>query len=202
MATRSAVVDRELPTDLAEAFRRSGRLEERPETLGEGFDAVTSLLDEAGVTVTLEDMYQPVTTRHSVHVGDTVEHVPCVLDAMIVAVRLDTDPVRIDSEPPGGGETVRYHVTDDEVTVTPHEAVASFGLGLDESADPDVESLQESLNDPTSPIPTTCSVINSFPDPEAYEEWAATVTDAPVMQISVEELFELAQEPTQSTVVA
>lgn len=198
MATEPKVDERELPTDLAEAFRRATDSDERPETLREGFSAVTDLLNEAGVTVTLEDMYQSEPTRHAVHAGDTVEHVPCVMDALIVALLLDTDPVEIHSEPPGGGETVRLHVTGDEVTVTPTSAVVSFGLGLEESQDPDLDSLSDSLNDPDAPIPTTCSVINAFPDSGAYERWAKDVSDAAVMELSVEESFALSQRSAQS----
>lgn len=200
MATKTGVENRELATDVAEAFRRAGGLDARPKTLGDGFEAVTGRLKEEGVTVTLEDMYQPEPTRHSVHAGDTVEFVPCVMDAMIVALRLDTDPVEIHSEPPGGDETVRFQVTEDEITVTPEDAVVSFGLGLEESVDPDFDSIDESLNDPNTPIPTTCSVINSFPDSAAYERWVAGVTDAAVMELTVQELFDLSQQTIRSYV--
>lgn len=200
MSTKHDVDEIELPVDLAEAFRRAGGLDERPATLGKGFGAVTDLLNEAGVTVTPEDMYQSEPTRHAVHGGDTAEHVPCVMDALIVALLLDRDPVEIHSEPPEGGETVRFHVTDDEVTVTPTSAVVSFGLGLEESTDPDLDSLDDFLNDPDAPIPTTCSVINAFPDSEAYERWAADVSNAAVMALDVEAVFALSRQAAQSHV--
>lgn len=191
--TRADVDETELPADLAEAFRRAGGLDERPHTLGAGFRAVQDLLNEAGVTVGIEDMYQPEPTRHAVHVGDTVEHVPCVLDALIVALLVDTDPVEVHSEPPGGGEPVRLLVTEDDVTATPETAVVSFGLGLEESTDPDPAALEDTLNDPDAPLPTTCTVTNAFPDPGAYERWATDVTDAAVMELSVEEAFALSR---------
>lgn len=187
-----------LPPDLAEAFRKAGGLDECPDTLGQGFSAVTDLLHEAGVTVSLEDMYQPTLTRHAVNAGDLTEHVPCVMDALIVALRLDSDSVEICSEPPGGGEPVQFHITGDEVTVTPTSTVVSFGLGLEESTDPDLDSLNDSLNDPEAPIPTTCSVTNAFPDARAYEQWAAEVSDAAVMQLSVEGMVALSERALQS----
>lgn len=201
MTTRTTIDSKRVPADLAEAFRRAGGLDERPETFEAGFEVFTELVNEAGMTITREDMYQPEPTRHSVHAGDTVEYVPCVMDAMIVALLLDTDPIEIYSEPPEGEETVYFRVTDEENTVTPEDAVVSFGLGLEESADPDLDSLDDSLNDPDTPIPTTCSVINSFPDSAAYERWARNVTEAAVMELTVQELFDLSKRTIQSHVV-
>lgn len=200
MATESTVEGTDLPSDLADAFRRAGGLDERPVTLEGGFSAVTERLNEAGVTVTPDDMYQSKPTRHAVCAGETVEHVPCVMDALIVAVLLDDDEVEIRSESPVDGETVRFRVTGDEVAVTPASAVVSFGLGLEESADPDLDSLVDALNDPDTPIPTTCSVINAFPDSAAYEEWAAGVSEAAVMELDVQTVFALAIQAARSHV--
>ena len=55
--TRSDGNQIDLPSDLAEAFRRAGGLDERPETLEAGFSAVSNRLNEAGVTIAPEDMY-------------------------------------------------------------------------------------------------------------------------------------------------
>lgn len=192
MKTTHDVDETELPTDVAEAFRQAGGLDDRPQTLGAGFRAIEDLLSEAGITVTLEDIYQPGPTRHAVHVGEDVEHVPCVIDALVVALLVDADPVEVRSESPDG-ETVRFLVTGNEITVTPESAVVSFGLGLEESTDPDPSSLDESLNDPDAPLPTTCLVTNSFPNSAAYQHWAADITDAAVMELSVEEAFELSR---------
>lgn len=200
MATESAADETELPPDLAEAFRQAGGMDERPETLETGFAAVTARLNDAGITISVEDMYQSKPTRHAVHVGDTVEHVPCVMDALIVALLLDNEEVEIHSKSPEGGETVHFRVIEDEVTVTPTNTVISFGLGLEESTDPDLDSLRDTLNDPDTPIPTTCSVINAFPDSDTYQRWADGVSDAAVMELSVETAFALAQEAVQSHV--
>lgn len=200
VATTEALRDNELPADLAEAFRRAGRLDDPPETLAEGFSAVTALLNEVGLTVTIEDMYQPEPTRHRVHTPDGAEYVPCVLDALIVALLLDSDPVEIDSEPPVGEEVVHISVSRHEVTVTPESTVTSFGLGLEESTDPDPDALDEALNDPDAPIPTTCSVINTFPSSSDYDRWARDVSEAAVMQLTVDELFALARWATETHV--
>lgn len=196
--TTEPEIDRiELPTDLAEAFRQLGNHGDPPRTLGEGFAIVEETLDEANVDVSLDDMYQSQPTRHAVHIGDTVEHVPCVLDALIVALALDTDPVEIHSEPPNGEETVQFRVTDETVTVSPESAVTSFGIGYEEADEADVANTKEILND-ESTIPTTCSHINAFPDSEAYTRWADDVSKAAVMELGIEEMVAIARRTAQS----
>lgn len=93
MTTTPDIDEIELPTDLAHAFREAGDLDECPRTLGQGFDAITDRLNDAEIAVSFTDMYQSTPTRHAVHIGDTVQHVPCVLDALIVAFSLETDPI-------------------------------------------------------------------------------------------------------------
>lgn len=49
--------------------------------------------------------------------------------------------------------------------------------------------------------PTGPPVIISFPDSAAYERWAGTVTDAAVMELTVQELFDLSKQTIRSHVV-
>ena len=192
--------DTDLPSDLAEAFRRAGSLDGRPETLEAGFSAVTDRLNEAGVTIVPEDVYQPEPTRHAVHIDGTVKHIPCVMDALIVALLHDDDTVEIHSESPEDGETIRFRVTEDDVTVVPASAVISFGLGIEESANPDFDSLKDSLNAPDASIPTTCSVINAFPNSASFERWAAEISEAALVEITVEKAFSLSKQATRTHV--
>ena len=189
-----------LPSDLAEAFRRAGSLDGRPETLEAGFGAVTYRLNEAGVTITPEDIHQSKLTRHAVHIDETVKHVPCVMDALIVALLHDDNPVEIYSESPQDGEIIRFRVTDDGVTVTPASAVISFGLGTEESTNPDFDSLKDSLNAPDASTPTTCSVINAFPDSASFERWAAEISEAALVEITVEKAFSLSKQAARTHV--
>lgn len=197
MTTEPDIDEIELSTDLAEAFRQLGNREDPPRTLGEGFAIVEEALDEADVDVSLDDMYQTEPTRHAVHIGETLEHVPCVLDALIMALTLDTDPVEIHSESPNGEETVQFRVTDEAVTVTPESAVTSFGIGYEEADEADVANTKELLND-ESTIPTTCSHINAFPDSETYIRWADDVSKAAVMKLGIEEMVAIARRTAQS----
>lgn len=192
VTTRSEPGRIELPSDLAEAFRQVGNRDDPPDTLREGFTVIEESIDDAGVDVSLDDMYQSEPTRHTIHIGESTEHVPCVLDALIVAFSLETDPIEIHSEPQDGGKTVRLHVSGEEVTVTPESAVVSFGIGYEEAEAAEIANVEELLND-VSTIPTTCSVTNAFPDSEAYAQWAAGVSEAAVMELSVEEIVALAR---------
>lgn len=198
--TRSEGDQTDLPPRLAEAFRRAGYLDERPETLEAGFSAVTDRLNEAGVTIAPEDMYQSEPTRHAVHIDGAIEYVPCVMDALIVALLHDDDVVEIDSESPQEGETIRFRVTEDDVTVVPTSAVISFGLGIEESTNPDFGSLKDTLNAPDASIPTTCSVINAFPDSSSFERWVAEVSEAALVEITVEKAFDLSKRAVRAHV--
>jgi hypothetical protein len=198
--TRSDGDPTDLPSDLAEAFRRAGSLDERPETLEAGFSAVTDRLNKAGVTIAPEDMYQSEPTRHAVHLNETVKHVPCVMDALIVALLHDDDIVETHSESPQDGETIRFRVTEDDVTVVPASAVISFGLGIEESTNPDFNSIKDTLNAPDASIPTTCSVINAFPDSASFERWAAEISEATLMEITVEKAFSLSKRAARAHV--
>lgn len=196
--TTQPEIDRiELPTDLAEAFRQVGNRDDPPETLQEGFAIIEETLDEADVDVSLDDMYQSEPTRHTMYIGDTTEHVPCVMDALIVALALDTDPIEIHSEPPDGGETVQFRVTGEGLTVTPESAIVSFGIGYEEADQADVANVEETLNE-ASTIPTTCSVTNAFPDSESYTQWADDVTEAAVMELNVKKMVAIAWQTAQN----
>lgn len=181
----------ELPPDLAETVRMVGDRDEPPATLAECFAVFETALDDQEVALELEDMYQSHQTRHVVAFDGTVEYVPCVVDALIVALAVEAHPVEIRSSPPGRGPTVDFEVADGSVSVTPETAVVSFGVAH-EDAEGDVTTVKDAL-DEESAIPSTCTFINAFPDPSAYEEWAADVTGGAVMELAVPEAVEVAR---------
>lgn len=189
VSTNPEIKEIELPPDVAEAFTQMDDQADPPATLQEAFAGMDELLDDGA---RVNDMYRSEPTRHAVHVGETVEHVSCVLDAMIVAVARSTHPIEIQSEPPNGGEPVQFRVTDQEIQVTPASAVASFGIAHDDITDPTVfsEPIDEAV-----PL-QSCSVINTFPNSVAYEQWAADVSHAVVMELAIEELIAIAQRAT------
>ena len=145
-------------------------------------------------------MYQFEPTRHAIHIAGTVKHVPCVMDAPIVALLHDDDTVEIHSESPRDGEAIHFRVAEDDVTVVPATAVISFGLGIEESTNPDFNSLKDTFNAPDASIPTTCSVTTAFPDSTSFERWAAEISEAAVVEITVEQAFPLSKQAARTQV--
>lgn len=185
-----ALANIELPTDFAEAFQRLANTSTAPETLAECVDSFEQMLAAEGVTVSVEAMYQPEPTRHAVHVDETVEYVPCVLDALIAAISVDSKPVEIRSDPPDDDTTVQLHVTDDEVEVHPSTAVFSIGLATTDIQEPELETFDEME---TAVSMASCSYINAFPDPEAYDQWDDHLSDGVVMQLDIDDMVALAR---------
>lgn len=181
-----------LPEDLAEVFRRIGDRADPPETLGEGFQIIKETFDEAGTHIEPGDMFQSDPTRHEVVLEDSIEYVPCVLDALIVAFSLDKVGVKIRSHPPEGGDPVRFQFFDDVIAVSPEDAVVSFGLGTADVEESDPSSIKSEINE-GSTIPNSCSVINAFRRPEDFDRWAENVTDAAVMELEVDEMIAIAR---------
>lgn len=169
-----------------------------PETLADAVEALDRLWDVAGVTISVEQMYQPQPTRHAVDFGGRVEHVPCVLDALIAALAVGSTPVEIRSTQPNSDEVIRLSVTDAGVEVTPSTAVFSFGVADGEVRDPDLSALEGT----DSAAMASCSYINVFRDATAYERWTEQFSDARAMQIDVETLTAFADVAAEDWVVA
>lgn len=193
ISTKPEIDEIPLPTKLAEAFHYLDDRDTHPETLQEGFRIIKETFDAADIDVLPEDMYQGEPTRHEVTIDESVEYVPCVLDALIVALSLEERPIRILSEPPNGGEPVRFLVAQDEITVTPERAVISFGMGFQEAADVDPKIVKEKLSE-KSATPTSCTLTNAFPNSETYARWADDVSGVAVMELDVEEVVAIAQQ--------
>ena len=184
------LTDVELPRDVAAEFRAATDRDGGSMTLLDGLDAVEELVSGADGRVSLEQFYQPDSTRHEVRIGERVEHVPCVLDALIVAERRRAEPVVVRSEPPGGRQTVSFDARSAEVGVTPEQAVVSFGLSADDTDDREMGSFS-SMEAGSVVI---CSYINAFPDGGAYERWASSLSEGSVMMLSADTAIELAAE--------
>lgn len=171
----------ELSTDFANALQRMTNDGTTPETLADGVDALDQLWKAAGVTVSVEQMYQPDPTRHVVDFGERFEHVPCVLDALIAALAVGRTPVEIRSKQPNSDRTVHLSVTEDGVEVDPSTAVFSFGVVEDDVQSPGLSALEGA----DSVVMASCSYINAFRDATAYEQWTGQLSDAHAMRIDI-----------------
>lgn len=93
-------------------------------------------------------------------------HFQCFYDALILAELVDS-PVTIRTESPGG-TVIEATVTDSGVSLTPADAVMSFGITSDPDPLPDERPHEAAYG-------AICPHVKAFPDRAAYEAWAANV---------------------------
>lgn len=177
----------DLPTDVADAVADVFGASDRPATFGDVVRDVEGTLAPEGA-IEAEDFFRNGPTRHAVHLDGGVEHVPCVIDALVLAALVEQREVRIASGSPVDGTVVGYRVTGDDVAVTPADAVVSLGV-----APADVEEPPDGAGLSEDPELSSCAYINSFPDEAAYEEWAAATDAVAVTALSVDEAVAVAR---------
>lgn len=182
------VDDRTIPAPLAETFGVALGLAEPPDTLGAWADETTRLLDDVGLTVGMADTCTSEASRHEVHVGDDVQHVHCVLDALLVPFLLE-DPTTVDvrSRSPVSRTVIELQVSRDDVVVTPGEAVMSFGVAADVGPPEELEV------EPTLAYERFCPYVNAFVDEAEYDGWDAATPDAVTMPLSLADGHALAR---------
>lgn len=178
--SRSRLDAVELPTNMADILGEVRPTSDQPSTLADVVDPAGEWLPP-GRSLSLSAMYQDEDTRHAVHLEDSVEHVPCILDALIVSLVTPDDPVRIESTSPVDDAVVEYRISDDVVDVAPEGAVISFGI-----APEDANGIQYGDDFEDDARIGSCSYINSFADERTYEQWADETDAAAVMKLSVD----------------
>lgn len=190
--TRPRLDSIDLPADMADVLVDVRPTNGRPSTLADVTDPTEEWLPPER-SLTLSAMYQDGETRHAVYLADGVEHVPCVLDALIVALSTSADPVRIESTSPVDGAKIEYTISGDTADVTPREAVVSFGI-----APEDADGIDYGDDFENDARIGSCSYINSFVDEQAYEQWAEETDAAAVMALSVDEAVAVARRLASS----
>ncbi len=112
-------------------------------------------------------------TDHWGTVGDERYYFQCFYDAVILAA-VEDRAVDVHTVSPGGTVVEARAVGGDELSVTPEEAVFSFGISTD--------AHERSGGDPTlaDGYAAICPYVKAFPTREAYEQWAPTVPAATV----------------------
>lgn len=164
-----------------------------------GPEQLTEAFLHHDVSIDVTDYFLDEETRHEVHLGETVEYVPCVADALQVAVLLDQEIVTVRSFDPISDRPITFVVGADDLDVDPKTHLVSIGVG---------EELIEALPDGTDFIEfaaralgnsdlntvlqgqapncgapldvevgefreVACTFINAFETEETYTEWAA-----------------------------
>jgi hypothetical protein len=167
----TAVLDAELPDDLQVAL---GRFlgSESVDTLGDWVGEVRRHI--GGGSISIDELC--LTTERTEHWG-TVDgerhHFACFYDAVILAA-LSNRPADIRTESPNGDVIEARVVGSSDLTVTPDEAMFSFGI-------------ETNVDPPSAEWPTLerayasiCPYVRAFPNTEAYEQWAERVPAATV----------------------
>lgn len=134
-----------------------------------GPQRLTAAFVDQGVTIEASDYFLDEESRHEVHLGDTVEHVPCVADALQVAVLVDQESVTVRSFDPVTETPVTFEVRADSFDVDPATHVVSIGVS---------EELVEALPPETDVISFTATVLGNS-DLETALESRAAVCEGP-----------------------
>lgn len=171
----------DLPTDVVDAIGGALPTGDRPATLAAALDLADEWLAPAQ-PISVEAFFRDDPTRHQVHLEGGVEFVPCVLDALVVAVAMSDDPVRVESTSPVDGTVVEFRVSGDDAAVSPEEAVVSFGIAPeDTSGMPTADTVAD------DPRIASCAYINAFPDGAAYEAWVDSSDATAALRLSADE---------------
>ena len=166
-----SVLDAKLPEDVQAAL---GRLvgEDSVETLDDWIAEVRRLT--GGGAIEVEDLcHASEGTGHRGEMAGDTYHFRCFYDAVVLSALVES-PADIRTESPDGTVIEARATGTTDLTVTPEEAVFSFGV--EGSVDfPEDENLSHA-----DVYAVVCPYVRAFPDVDAYERWAETVPAATV----------------------
>lgn len=169
--TDTSALEVELPTDVQ--ARLGQLLGEAPvETLGDWIAGVRRMT--GGGAIAIDDLcHSNAETGHWGEMNGNRYHFRCFYDAVVLAALAD-QPVDIRTESPGGAIIMAKAAGTTDLTVMPSEAVFSFGIHdrLAPSRDGDPS--------PAEVYAAVCPYVRAFPHPDAYNEWASSVSAATV----------------------
>lgn len=160
------ILEQELPEELQTALGRLlGR--DRITTLDAWVAEITDHTD--GDPISIDDLCvvdEP--TDHWGSTDGTRYYFRCFYDAVILAALTD-EPVEVRTKSPDGAIIEASALGTDRLTVSPPDAVFSFGVETGtEPPGPDGPSHAAIYE-------ANCPYVRAFPDRDAYERWAATI---------------------------
>jgi hypothetical protein len=127
-----------------------------------------------GGSITVEDLcHADDETGHRGEIDGETYHFRCFYDAVALSGLAET-PVDIRTESPDGTVIEAHAIGTTDLTVTPEEAVFSFGVDEAVEAPADREPSVEDV------YASVCPYVKAFPDRKAYERWEKTVPAATV----------------------
>lgn len=177
--------DQTLETPLPDPVQRAfgGLLgQDSVETLGETIGALRQQVD--GGTIDVADLcHADEETPHQGQLAGETHHFICFYDAVVLSALVD-EPVDIRTESPDGAVLNGRAVGTAELSVTPEDAVFSFGVA------PDAGNSDGELT-PADLYGAVCPYVKPFPDPASYRKWAASI-DVPTVAVPLSGATELA----------
>ena len=171
-------LDVELPADVASAFQTSLDADTAPRTLAEWVGLLADLYDDWPPAVA--DLCHDADGKHRAESGEQSFRFTCVLDAMLLPFLRDEETTVTSHVP--DGDAVTFRVTRTEV-VGPPDAVVSFGAA---------ERPPQGEVTAAHAYGVICPFIHTFPDEDAYADWAADV-DGATMPLSLPDALGLAK---------
>lgn len=167
----AAVLNARLPDELRSALGRFAGVES-VDTLGEWTSEIRRRTDGRALDVD-QLCHADAETDHWGEVGDERYYFRCFYDAVVLAA-IEERPVEVHTESPGGSVIEARAVGSEVLSVTPEDAVFSFGI------DPDADERSGSTPTLQDGYAAICPYVKAFPDREAYEQWSETVPVATV----------------------
>lgn len=165
LLTESDVLEADLPDDLGTALENllGG---ETIDTLGDWIEAVRRRT--GGGSIEIADLcHDSEGTGHWGDLDGERYHFTCFYDAVILAAMAE-EPVDVRTVSPDGAEIEARAAGSTDLTVTPENAVFSFGVA--DGADP-----QNGEPTRADVYGAVCPYVRAFPEPDAYERWAQSV---------------------------
>lgn len=156
-----------LPDDVGAALGRLFETQSVP-TLGAWVREVRRRT--GGGAIAVEDLcHSEDETPHWGKIDGTRHHFVCFYDAVVLAA-LREQSVDIRTESPDGEPIEMRAIGENELNVSPEDAVFSFGIEAGAGPPADRELRRADV------YAAVCPYVKAFPDVESYERWAETVS--------------------------
>lgn len=175
--SKPALDDHDIQPDVADQFQVAFGLSEPPATLAEWAEVTSRLLETARQQESFDDWCRVSRSRHEIR-SPKPSYYLGLFDTLLVAfIHRDSTDTTIRSHSPVSEHPVEVHVADDGISVTPDDAVMSFGVATDI-----VSARYFEVPDRIAYTRFT-QYTNAFSDVPAYERWDGATMKAETMMI-------------------
>jgi hypothetical protein len=169
--------DRDIPPDLANQFQVAFGLDESPATLAEWAEGTSLLLETARRQRSFDDWCRVDRSRHEVRSPKPAYYMGLFDTLLVLSIRGKSGAATIRSHSPVSERLVEVHSADDGMSVTPGDAVMSFGVATD------VVSARYFEVPDRIAYTRFSQYTNAFSKLPAYERWDRATAEAETMMI-------------------